>query len=231
MFVWSHMCLSPACRSSRPSVLPYKLQLKSKSPTYTARDVLPRVFYSDWIDHGEFTLLSYPQRGAFGADVVPLPAFLLSFAALLDYGPPIFVKQSSGVAVNQECLEVFQQLKLGKKLKYIIYQLNDTNTEIVVEKTSESKDYDEFIGDLPPEEPRYAVYDFEYQKGDEGIRNKLCFFTWTPDESRIKKKMLYASSKDALRKALVGIATEVQGTDLSEVAYDTVLDRVSRGTS
>jgi len=162
---------------------------------------------------------------------VPLPAFLLSFAALLDYGPPIFVKQSSGVAVNQECLEVFQQLKLGKKLKYIIYQLNDTNTEIVVEKTSESKDYDEFIGDLPPEEPRYAVYDFEYQKGDEGIRNKLCFFTWTPDESRIKKKMLYASSKDALRKALVGIATEVQGTDLSEVAYDTVLDRVSRGTS
>lgn len=25
----------------------------------------------------------------------------------------------------------------------------------------------------------YSVYDFEYQKGDEGIRNKLCFFTWS----------------------------------------------------
>ena len=32
--------------------------------------------------------------------------------------------------------------------------------------------------------------------------------------------MLYASSKDALRKALVGIAAEIQGTDLSEVSYD-----------
>lgn len=33
--------------------------------------------------------------------------------------------------------------------------------------------------------------------------------------------MLYASSKDALRKALVGIAAEIQGTDLSEVSYET----------
>lgn len=33
--------------------------------------------------------------------------------------------------------------------------------------------------------------------------------------------MLYASSKEALRKALVGIAAEIQGTDLSEVSYDT----------
>jgi cofilin len=32
--------------------------------------------------------------------------------------------------------------------------------------------------------------------------------------------MLYASSKDALRRALVGIATEIQGTDFSEVAYE-----------
>ena len=42
--------------------------------------------------------------------------------------------------------------------------------------------------------------------------------------------MLYASSKDALRKALVGIATEIQGTDLSEVSYETVLEKVSRST-
>jgi hypothetical protein len=32
--------------------------------------------------------------------------------------------------------------------------------------------------------------------------------------------MVFASSKDALRRSLVGIATEIQGTDFSEVAYD-----------
>lgn len=43
----------------------------------------------------------------------------------------------------------------------------------------------------------------------------------SPDDAKIKQKMLYASSKDALRKALVGISTEIQGTDFSEVAYET----------
>lgn len=42
----------------------------------------------------------------------------------------------------------------------------------------------------------------------------------SPDESKIKTKMLYASSKDALRRSLVGIANEIQGTDHSEIAYD-----------
>jgi cofilin len=41
--------------------------------------------------------------------------------------------------------------------------------------------------------------------------------------------MIYSSSKDGLRRALNGIATEIQGTDFSEVAYETVLDKVSKG--
>lgn len=52
----------------------------------------------------------------------------------------------------------------------------------------------------------------------------------SPDDSKVKQKMLYASSKEAIRKALVGISTEIQGTDLSEVSYDTVLEKVARST-
>ncbi|CAO1613359.1 unnamed protein product [Parajaminaea phylloscopi] len=137
---------------------------------------------------------------------------------------------SSGIAVNQECLEVFQQLKLGKKHKYIIYALSPDNREIIVAKTSSSADYDEFIKELPAQECRYAIYDFEYEKGDEGKRNKICFYTWSPDESKIKQKMVYASSKDALRRALVGISAEIQGTDFSEVEHQIVLEKVSRST-
>ncbi|SYW78243.1 probable COF1 - cofilin, actin binding and severing protein [Ustilago bromivora] len=140
------------------------------------------------------------------------------------------VKMSSGVAVSQECLAQFQELKLGKKIKYIIYTLNQNNTEIVVAKASTSSSYDDFIAELPPAECRYAIYDFEYEKGDEGKRNKICFFTWSPDDAKIKQKMVFASSKDALRKALVGISSEIQGTDFSEVSYETVLEKVSRST-
>jgi cofilin len=38
-----------------------------------------------------------------------------------------------------------------------------------------------------------------------------------PDTARVRQKMLYASSKDAIRRSLVGIAIEIQGTDASEV--------------
>ena len=43
----------------------------------------------------------------------------------------------------------------------------------------------------------------------------------SPDEAKIKQKMVFAASRDALRHQLVGISTEIQGTDLSEVAYET----------
>lgn len=43
--------------------------------------------------------------------------------------------------------------------------------------------------------------------------------------------MIYASSKEALRRALAGVHTEVQGTDFSEVAYETVLEKLSKGAA
>jgi cofilin len=50
----------------------------------------------------------------------------------------------------------------------------------------------------------------------------------SPDSAKIKEKMVYAASKDALRKALDGIASEIQGTDASEVDFDTGLSMLSK---
>lgn len=35
--------------------------------------------------------------------------------------------------------------------------------------------------------------------------------------------MLYASSKDALKKKLTGVAVEVQGTDFDEVTWEAIM--------
>ncbi|KAF9468634.1 actin depolymerizing factor [Collybia nuda] len=136
---------------------------------------------------------------------------------------------ASGVGVNEKCLEEYQALKLKKTHKYIIFTLSKDSTEIVVEKTSNSQIYDDFISDLPETECKWAIYDFEFEKSEGGKRNKICFVSWSPDDAKIKQKMLFASSKDALRRSLVGIAVEIQGTDFSEVAYESVLDKASRG--
>ncbi|KAH6955179.1 hypothetical protein DER45DRAFT_572263 [Fusarium avenaceum] len=143
--------------------------------------------------------------------------------------------------VNQECITAFNDLKLNKKYKYIVYKLSDDYKEIVVEHASESKDYDEFREKLinatsksrsgaVGKGPRYAVYDFEYSlaSGD-GIRNKITFIAWSPDDAGIQPKMIYASSKEALKRTLTGIAHEHQANDSDDIEYDTILKNVSKG--
>lgn len=134
------------------------------------------------------------------------------------------------VAIADESLNAFNSLKLGKKYKFIIFALNDAKTEIVVEHTSTDCDYNAFLQKLPDAECKYAIYDFEYEiGGGEGKRSKIVFFTWSPDDAPVRSKMVYASSKDALRRALNGVSADIQGTDFSEVDFDAVLEKVSRG--
>jgi len=144
---------------------------------------------------------------------------------------------ASGVVANSECITAYQELKLGHKYKYILYQLDDAKTEIISVvkreakgeemtklKTEEEK-YGLFLKDLQKDSKcRWGVYDFEYEL--EGRRNKLTFISWAPAASKIKDRMVFASSKDALRRSLVGIGAEVQGSDEDEVAYITVLEKV-----
>lgn len=127
-------------------------------------------------------------------------------------------------------MSAFNDLKLGKKHKFIIFGLNEKKTHIVVEETSTEQNYEAFIEKLPENGCKYAIYDFEYEiGGGEGKRSKIVFFTWSPDTASVRDKMVYASSKDSLRRALNGVSTDIQGTDFSEVSYETVLEKVSRG--
>ncbi|WWC88140.1 cofilin [Kwoniella dendrophila CBS 6074] len=136
---------------------------------------------------------------------------------------------SSGVQPTQECLEKFQELKTGKKMTYVIYGLSEDKKSIIVLKTSEDKDFDNFVGELPEKECRWAVYDYEFTlPGGEGIRNKLVFVVWSPDDANVKNKMMFASSKDALRRRLEGIHIEIQATDFSEITKDAILEKALR---
>lgn len=75
-------------------------------------------------------------------------------------------------------MEKYQELKLGKKFKYIIFNIAPDNKEIIVQKTSTSLEFEDFVNDLPETECRWAVYDFEFEKPGAGVRNKLVFFSW-----------------------------------------------------
>ncbi|KAJ1997542.1 cofilin, partial [Coemansia thaxteri] len=155
---------------------------------------------------------------------------------------------SSGISVEEQCLTAFSRLKDSHEYKYVLFKIASDNKSIIVDTTSsgpyvetpedvdaakkalkektEEVLYEEFVALLPEDECRYAVYDLAYVK--DGQRNKILFYAWAPEVAPIRNKMIYASSKDALRKMLVGVAEDIQATDLDEASHDTVLEKVMR---
>merc|ERR1711941_119173 len=122
-------------------------------------------------------------------------------------------------------------MKIKKLHKYVIYHIQDKKT-IMVEHKGESAEFqgksnEEIFADmsskLPDAEARFAVFDCPIIAKSGAETNKLIFIMWNSDNAPVKSKMLYASSKDALKKKLTGIENEFQATekadfDLAEVA-------------
>jgi len=104
-----------------------------------------------------------------------------------------------------------------------------------VEKIGErNEDYESFVqaithGGTP--DCRYGVFDMEYKHQTQGtteasLKQKLILMSYCPDTAKIKQKMIYASSLEALKKPLVGVAKVIQATDMAEADYESVLEKV-----
>lgn len=102
---------------------------------------------------------------------------------------------SCSVSVAPECISTFNELKLGKDIKWIIYKISDDWKEIVVEETSSDPDFGVFREKLLNAKSkdrkgkegiggRYAVFDVEYElESGEGTRSKITFISWCPDDA------------------------------------------------
>jgi cofilin len=142
---------------------------------------------------------------------------------------------ASGAKVDNECKTVFNDVKLGRKYRYVIFGFNDTDltTITVLKKADPSATYADFTEDLKAaqvkQECRYAVFDAEYQTSSGGSRNKILFFMWSPEDAKTKQKMVYSASKDALKKCLgEGIGKEVQANDYGDLAWNSILEIIMR---
>ena len=54
-------------------------------------------------------------------------------------------------------------MKLSKTYSYLIFTLTADNKSIEVEKKGAKEEtFDDFVKSLPPSEPRYCLYDYDY---------------------------------------------------------------------
>ncbi|XP_018828430.1 actin-depolymerizing factor 7-like [Juglans regia] len=130
----------------------------------------------------------------------------------------------SGMAVSDECKLKFLELKSKRNYRFIIFKIE--NQTVVVEKLGNPDEtYEDFAESLPADECRYAVFDFDFITAENCQKSKIFFIAWSPDTSRVRSKMVYASSKDRFKRELDGIQVELQATDPSEMSLDIVKGR------
>ncbi|XP_057422406.1 actin-depolymerizing factor 7-like [Lotus japonicus] len=131
---------------------------------------------------------------------------------------------ASGMAVHDDCKLRFQELKSKRSYRFIVFKIEEQ--QVVVDKLGQPSDsYDDFMASFPDNECRYAVYDFDFITDENCQKSKIFFFAWSPDISRVRMKMVYASSKDRFKRELDGIQVELQATDPSEMSLDIVKGR------
>nr|XP_043618912.1 actin-depolymerizing factor-like [Erigeron canadensis]XP_043618913.1 actin-depolymerizing factor-like [Erigeron canadensis] len=134
----------------------------------------------------------------------------------------------SGVDVADHCKEAFLELQRKKAHRYVIFKIDDNKNEVVVDKTgSPSESYEDFISELPENDCRYAVFDFDFVTSDNCQKSKIFFIAWSPESSQIRAKMLYATSKSKLRRDLDGVHYEIQATDPEEMELGALRERVN----
>lgn len=135
---------------------------------------------------------------------------------------------TTGITVSDEVATLCSDIKLFNKYKYVIFKINDNLTEIVLEKTGEKNStFEDFIKEFPINEPKYAIYNFEYEVGN-SKRNKTLFISWTPDICKVKEKMIYSSSKLPLKKSFNGSLIDIQANSASELTEEVIYEKIIR---
>ncbi|KAK2081933.1 putative ferric reductase transmembrane component [Saguinus oedipus] len=124
---------------------------------------------------------------------------------------------ASGVAVSDGVIKVFNDMKVRKSSTPEENIILEEGKEILLGNVGQTVDdpYDTFVKMLPDKDCRYALYDATYET-KESKKEDLVFIFWAPESAPLKSKMIYASSKDAIKK-LTGIKHELQANCYEEV--------------
>ncbi|XP_058506187.1 cofilin-1 [Solea solea] len=143
---------------------------------------------------------------------------------------------ASGVKVSDEVILIFNDMKVRKiqaneeekkkRKKAIMFRMSNDCRNIIVDEAEEilqgqvgstiPDPYMHFVKMLPTNDCRYALYDATYEN-KETKKEDLVFIFWAPDSASLRSKMLYASSKDAIKSKFQGIKHEWQVNNLEDL--------------
>ncbi|KAG6629245.1 actin-depolymerizing factor 2-like [Carya illinoinensis] len=132
------------------------------------------------------------------------------------------------MVVHDDCKLKFLELKTKKTYRFIVFKIEKKQKQVVVEKVGEpTPNYEDFAASLPSDECQYAVFYFDFVTAKDYQKSRIFFIAWSPNTSRVRSKMIYASSKDRFKRELDGIQIELQATNPTKMGLDVFQSRAN----
>ncbi|KAF3830795.1 hypothetical protein GH733_002033 [Mirounga leonina] len=126
---------------------------------------------------------------------------------------------ASSVAVSDGVIQVFSDVKMLKSStpEEVLFCLSEDKKNIILEEGKEILTTPRHLRqDAARQGLPLFLYDPTYET-EESKEEDLVFIFWALESAALKSKMIYASSKDAIKKKLTGTKHELQANCYEEV--------------
>ncbi|KAF4652129.1 cofilin [Perkinsus chesapeaki] len=129
----------------------------------------------------------------------------------------------AGIAIDDECIARFNNLKENHDKRYIIYKLNDSRV-VVDSEGDRGQKYDDFYrAILTSGEPRFGVIDFEFDNKKTRDREQgLVLVSWFPETAAPAMRVKFGPVRHEMTRVLSGIDRTVDATENVELDFDAV---------
>jgi len=146
----------------------------------------------------------------------------------------------SGVKLNDDAKKIYESLqsKKTKEHRFLTFHIQN-DVEIVVDKKGpRDASFSDFVDamrqkDGNNDDCRYGVLDYEFTLEAQGTeasnRDAIVLIMYCPESAKIKKKMLYSSSFDTVKKAFLGVKKAFNINDESDLNEEFVKEKAMEG--
>merc|ERR1711863_152852 len=144
----------------------------------------------------------------------------------------------SGVRLDEACKVKYDEVQKKHMHRYVTFHIKD-DKKIVVDKVGErSATFNDFVDavkqkDGNSEDCRYAILDYEFTLEAQGTeasqRDAILLVMYCPENARIKKKMIYSSSFDTVKRAFAGIKKAFNINEEGDLTEDFIKEKAMEG--
>ena len=124
----------------------------------------------------------------------------------------------SGIRPSEELLKAFGEARNGS-VRFLKVQIEDTSMVVKTSvdiKGDEKSDFEDVGAALEEDVPCYILF-----KMDSTTKEGWLLANWVPENTKVRLKMLYASSRETLKKELgsAAITAEIIAAERDEITY------------